>query len=303
MVCAMDEAIPKHRRWVVLLLCTIPLWLLVSGGLGIWGYFRAQKEERKKESARFATVVSASSMADDFHKLAVVIGARNSSVDGGKGLTRASSWIDGILGPSNTGYAVQKVTGPETGGRPILRIDLRGLDEKAAPLWIVTAYDSPSDEAGVADASSAVVSMVAAAQALAGEKPACPVRFVFLPHGHEASGEVAGTEARFMKMIADEGKASSVLCLGSMRGSGGLEIATGDSSNPALAVIGAIGKVQAVGKADGTLAARLSAGGLPAVLVTSDPANPPVSGASEPEHLASSTGRLVELIRGLMVRK
>ncbi len=299
----MEEKNLKRRRWVVILLCTIPLWLLVSGGLGIWGYFRAQKEEQKKEAARFAIVVSAPSMADDFQKLAVVIGARNSAVDGGKGLTRAASWIEGILGPSNTGYAVQKFTGPETGGLPILRIDLQGSEEKAPPLWIVSAYDSPTDEAGIADASSSVVAMVAAAQALAGDKPVRPVRFVFLPHGHEASQVVSTTETRLMKMISDEGKARSILCLGSLRGKGGLALASADSSNPALAALSALGTVLPVEKASGTLAARLFSNGLPAVSLTADPAEPVATDATDSELLATSTGRFVELIRRLMVGK
>lgn len=299
----MEDKNLKRRRWVVILLCTIPLWLLVSGGLGIWGYFRAQKEERKKEAARFATVVSAPSMADDFQKLAVVIGARNSTVDGGKGLTRAASWIEGILGPSNTGYAVQKFNGPETGGHPILRIDLQGSEEKAPPLWIVSAYDSPTDERGIADASSAVVAMVAAAQALAGDKPMRPIRFVFLPRGHEASPAVSTTEERFLKMITDEGKTHSILCLGNLRGTGGLALASGDSSNPALAAMSALGSVLPVENASGTFAARLFSSGLPAVSLSADPAEPVAAGATESELLATSTGRFVELIRRLMVGK
>jgi hypothetical protein len=153
---------PRRRRWVVVLLCTIPLWLLVSGGLGIWGYLRSQKAEQKKEAARFATVVSAASMADDFHKLVAIIGARSPGVDEGKGLTRAASWIEGILGPSNTGYAVQKSATQGAGTWPILRIDLQGSDEKAAPIWILTSYESPVAEPGLSDASSAVVSSIAA---------------------------------------------------------------------------------------------------------------------------------------------
>ncbi|OYV06188.1 MAG: hypothetical protein CFE26_07685 [Verrucomicrobiales bacterium VVV1] len=242
-------------------------------------------------------------MADDFNKLAGVIGARNSTVDGGKGLTRAASWIEGILGPSNTGYAVQKFNGPETGGQPILRIDLQGSEEKAPPLWIVSAYDSPIDEKGIAEASSAVVAMVAAAQAVAGDKPMRPIRFVFLPHGHETSQSVSTTEARFMKMVSEEAKAHSILCLGNLRGSGGLALASGDSSNPALAALSALGTVLPVEKANGTLAARLFSSGLPAVSLTADPAEPVAAGATESELLATSTGRFVELIRRLMVGK
>ena len=300
---AMEDENPKRRPWVVYVLCTIPLWLALSGGVGIWGYFRAKKAEDRKEAARFATVVSASSMADDFHKLAVVIGARNSSVDAGRGLTRAASWIEGILGPSNTGYAVQKVIDPESGAWPILRVDVRGADEKAAPLWMVTAYDSPNDEAGNADASSGVIAMIAAAQAIAGEKPHRPLRFVFLPHGNESSPRVALTEARLVRMIREEGTAASILCIGNMRGGEGISLATKDAANQALSVVQGLGEVLSAARIEGTLAARLDAEGLPAVAVASIATHGTADGASEAEVLASSTGRMVELVRRLMVRK
>jgi hypothetical protein len=296
----MEEVKSKRRPWVVYLLCLIPVWLLVSGGLGLWGYFQAQKVEEKKEAARFASVVSAGSIADDFHKLAVVIGARNSTVDEGKGLSRAASWIEGILGPSNTGYAVGKTIVPGTGGWPILRVDLRGSDEKAAPLWIVTNYESPSDEKGIAEASSAVVSMIAAAQALAGEKPRCPVRFVFLPEGHESSAVMVG---RFVKLVGEEAPAAAILCVGSMRGGEGLYLATMDSSNRALAVLGSLGEVQPVEKMRGTLAAALFESGLPAVHVAANTLKEAAPETPEPEILAASTGRLVALIRRLMMGK
>jgi len=299
----MEDENPKRRPWVVYLLCTIPLWLALSGGVGIWGYFRTQKAEERKEAARFATVVSASSMADDFHKLAVVIGARNSSVDAGRGLTRTASWIEGILGPSNTGYAVQKVIDPEIGTWPILRVDLRGVDEKAAPLWIVTAYDSPNDEAGIADASSAVVSMIAAAQAIAGEKPHCPLRFVFLPHGNESSPLVAPTETRLIKMIREEGAAASILSIGNMRGGEGISLATEDATNHALSVVQGLGEVLSAARSEGTVAGRLDSEGLPAVAVASVAAHGAANEDSEADILASSTGRMVELVRRLMVRK
>lgn len=297
------DEVPTRRPWVVFLLCLIPVWLLVSGGLGLWGNFRSQKAEEKKEAARFASVVSAPSMADDFHKLAVVIGARSSSVEEGRGLIRAASWIEGILGPSNTGYAVGKFGGPETGGLPILRIDLQGGNDKAAPLWVVGAYDSPTAESDVADASSGIVSMIAAAQALAGEKPVRPVRFVFLPHGYEASELVSSTEARFAKMVAEEGPADAILCLGSMRQGPSLRINTSLSANPALAALGSLGVVQPMNQANETLGTRLVSKGLPAIGIATDRSSETAAGASEAEVLSASTGRLVELIRRLMIRK
>jgi len=293
----MEEPIRKRRPWVVVLLCTIPLWLLVSGGLGIWGYFRAQKAEQRKESARFATAVSASSMADDFQKLSVAIGARNGSVDEGRGLTRAASWIEGTLGPSNTGYTVQRILVPQTGAWPILRIDLRGSDEKAAPLWIAVAYDTPSTSEGILDSSSAVISAIAAAQALAGEKPVRPVRFVFLP-----SSGLDSIDAAFVKLATAEGAPHAVLCLGSMRVGESLEVSA-EGNHQTVTVLGSLGQSSPLSQANDPMASRLSLAGLPVAVISSKPLPEAGSVTTEPERLAASTGRLVELIRRLMTRK
>ncbi len=293
----METEKPKRKPWVVLLLCGIPLWLLVSGGFGIWGYFRAQKAEQKKESARFATVVSASSLADDFRKLTVIIGPRSPGIEDGKGLTRAASWIEGLLGPSNTGYKVQAEQVSEAGGWPILRIDLQGSEDTAAPLWILSPYDAPADAEGLADASSAVVATIAAAQAIAGEKPWRPVRFVFLPSGGNKAIENAA-----LKMIRGEAAPYAVLCIGPMRKGELLSVAATDS-HPARVSLGALGSSGAAAPVDATWVSSLSQADLPVGFIGSKPQLQEGSQMPEPELMAASTGRLAELIRRLIARK
>lgn len=282
---------------MVILLCTVPLWLLVSGGLGIWGYFRHQEGERKKESARYATAVSASSMADDFRKLTDVIGVRHPSVDGGRGLTRAASWIEGLLGPSNTGYKVQSVLGPEIGRWPILRIDLRGTDERAAPLWIVAAYDTSEQESSLQEASSALVAALSSAQAIAGEKPVRPVRFVFLPSSRQPD-----IESALLRMIRSETAPWSVLGIGPMHQGDLLSVSAADG-DPAMASLGALGAVGPAPAGASAWLGRLSGSGLPFAFIRSSVTTESGSTAAGSESLAASTGRLVELIRRLMTRK
>jgi len=144
----MEEHAPKRKKWVVAALLILPVWLLASGGVGIWLHFKHQAEEDKKEVARYATMVSQESLADDLRKLTQTIGERNTRAADGNGLTRAAAWLEGTLGPSNTGYALKRARGPADERWPLLRATLRGSDPKAKPLWVVAAYDSPVGSPG-----------------------------------------------------------------------------------------------------------------------------------------------------------
>src|SRR6478609_2793778 len=100
---------PKRSPAVTLLLVLLPLWLVASGGGALWYYFHKQKKEALVEQERFAQAVSVPLIADDLRKIVEIIGDRNTaSPKAAANLSRTASMIEGLLGPSNTGYAVQQ---------------------------------------------------------------------------------------------------------------------------------------------------------------------------------------------------
>ncbi|MFD0893590.1 hypothetical protein KBB96_07405 [Luteolibacter ambystomatis] len=315
----MEDALEpvKKSRWVVVLLWLVPAWLLVSASGAIWMYFQSKKEQERKESIKFARAVSAKSIADDLQKLAKVIGPRHPAANEGIGLTRAAAWIEGNLGPSNTGYAVKQIPGPAQW--PVLQIDLRGTDDDAPALWIVSAYDTPQDEkAGDATHAAAVVAQIAAAQALAGETFAPTLHFVFLPHGNETrsgrdpfappQGDEASRKAaddrrnaciaKLKTMIHDAGPALSILLLEDMNGGQFVNVSTPDTVNPVLSIVPSSFGTRSPWDSNHISVRTLCDARLPAVRVSA-------SAAEEPDEdpLALVSGQLVELIRRLATKK
>jgi len=295
----MEEHAPKRKKWVVAALLILPVWLLASGGVGIWLHFKHQAEEDKKEVARYATMVSQESLADDLRKLTQTIGERNTRAADGNGLTRAAAWLEGTLGPSNTGYALKRARGPADERWPLLRATLRGSDPKAKPLWVVAAYDSPVGSPGIESGGTAVVAAVAAAQAMAGEKPRRAVHFVFLPHGYE-SAELAERAAGGLKeWIAGEGEPLAVLCLDAMGAGESLRVSAPAGENPVLENLGKLAVRVPFAPGD-RLTDACAAAGLPAVRVAArEPAKTDEKDAGTPSggRLAGTTGLMVEWLR------
>lgn len=107
------NALQKRSGRVTLFLVLLPLWLVGSGGGALWYYFHREKKQAQVEQERFAQAVSIPLLADDLRKLVEVIGERNgSSKTAAANLSRTSAMIQGLLGPSNTGYAVKLHKGP-----------------------------------------------------------------------------------------------------------------------------------------------------------------------------------------------
>lgn len=285
----------KRSRWVVVLLWLVPVWLLVSAGGGIWMYFQAQKAKARKESAKFSHQVSAAAMAADMRKLKTMIGPRDPAIDGGIGLTRAAAWIEGTLGPSNTGYDVKKSAGPDQW--PILDASIHGTDEKAPALWVVVGYDSATGQ-DEPSADAALLAEIAAAASIAGSQFPGAVHFVFIPHGHGPTKLTPETRDKLMAMIRQEGPALAVLCLWDFSNGQFVNISTRDATNPALAVVpSAFGTVSPA--TDGTpLTDALFAAGLPAVRVSASRAE-----EADADQLTPLTGQLVELIRAVASKK
>lgn len=294
-----DSRAPSKR--VPLLLILIPLWLIASGGGAMWYYFHHEKKLAAVEQERFVTSVSIPGIADDLRKFVTVIGERNaSSPDAGANLTRAASMIEGVLGPSNTGYAVKRTRGP--GEWPMIQATLRGKNPDSPAVWVLTSYDSPQGSRGAEVNATGLAATLAAAQALAADKPECAVQFVFLPHANDLESPVAETARLLLKAIGTTAP-KAVLCVETMGAGEELWLSSRDVSAGPLKHVGGLGKVYGaevvcLGE-DSDLASVLFEMDLPAVRVaTRATLTPGETDDREPfaPTVAAATGRLIELI-------
>lgn len=295
----MEEARPKRSRWVTVMLVALPLWLLVSAVFGVWWSFQLQEKKDREKANRFSRLVSRKEIEGDLRILLDTIGERHALR--GIGLTRTAAWIDGSLGPSNAGYDMKRVAGPDTGmgSWPVEHAVLLG-NHKAPGVWVVAAYDSPGGSKGGERNASGVVALMAVAQTMATETPGRPVHFVFVPHGSDPAAPVAEMAGVVRRMIHDEGGASAVLCVEAMGLGQDLRVTPFNASNPAAGVLGELGGVvPADGKETG-LAAELAKLGMPALAVSSSGSLPsPEDDSAGPDasRVAASSGCLVEWIR------
>ena len=108
----MSASSPTRPRWLVVLLVLLPLWLLLSAGAAVWNFLQREREDEEVEQRRFATAVSHGALADDLRKIVTIIGERHgASESAANNLTRCALMIEGVLGPSNTGYTVRRERG------------------------------------------------------------------------------------------------------------------------------------------------------------------------------------------------
>ncbi|MGB6221877.1 M28 family peptidase [Haloferula sp.] len=207
---------------MVAVLVILPLWLVVSAGLGLWKYYLGTQQEELIESSKFATPMTGEGLADDMRKLVGIVGPRNVGVESGRrGLRRASSMIQGLLGPSNAGYAVELEMGPEVAGEkwPIIVATLPGKEEQA--VWVVAGYDTLG--AGVEANSSGVCSLLAVARAVANERPMKSIKFAFLPHAYDPGSPVLPLLDQFTSLL---GNADLLLVVEAMGAKGELLISS-----------------------------------------------------------------------------
>lgn len=293
-----DES--EGPRIVSVLLVIVPLWLLLSGAGAVW-YFRGSEDRKEQENQQFyARSVSPSAIQDDVKKFVEIIGERNvASPVAAKNLTRAAAMIEGTLGPSNTGFTVMKELGPLEW--PLLYAKILGTHPEKPSVWVICSYDSREKGRGVEANATGLAAVLAAAQALVGEKPRATVHFAFVPHANDSTSPVAETTKRLAERI---GRSSMVLTVEAMGSGEVLWLSSQDSSAAPLEIAQGLGMVRndlnVVKSESSDLASRLFQLGIPAVRVATRPlvtaqdadANMP-SGAV----LAASAGRLVELIR------
>jgi hypothetical protein len=296
----MSEPSMKRPTWATVMLVVLPLWLVSSGAFAMWYYFHNERKTELLEQERFATTVSADSLADDLKKIVEVIGERNgSSETASTNLGRIASMIEGTLGPSNTGYTVRRMAGPAQW--PLLQATLRGTDDKAGDVWVISSYDSRPGSPGVEANATGIVASMAAAQAVAADIPACNVHFLFIPHANDPEAPILETATQVKSLVGDS---KNILCLEAMGAEETLWLTSRDTSAPPLSRIQGLGSVRGaevvcLGE-DQDLASVLFEMNLPAVRVATRPMLTPEesdNATSNPNTLAGSTGRLVELIR------
>ena len=294
---------PKRRPpGVRYLLVLLPLWLIASGGLALWYYFHQEKQKALVEDQRFAQAVSTQLLEDDLRKIVDVIGDRNpSSTTAAANLSRTASMIEGLLGPSNSGYTVQKTAGPKNW--PILQVSLAGRNSRDPAVWVATSYDSRPQSRGAEANATGLAATLAAAQALAGDKPKRPIHFIFLPHANDLESPVTETAAKLADLAQSSQTPATVLCVEAMGSGQALWINSNDASATPL------NHLQGLGTAYGTESARSNDNGLstrlfnmhlPAVRVaTRAPLKPDENDDQLPfaPTVAAASGRLIELIR------
>lgn len=293
----------KRPRLISLILVIIPLWLVISAAGALWYYFYKEKKDALVEQARFAQSVSVPMMDDDLRKLVEVIGERNgSSQNAAENLSRTTAMIEGLLGPSNTGYAVKTHKGPEQW--PLLQVTVRGKNSKAPAVWVVTSYDSRVGSRGVEANATGLSATLAAAQALASDKPDATIQFIFLPHANDPESPLLDTAAKFAQLVKESKGAQSMLCVEAMGAGESLWLSSRDTDAVPLNLAEGIGEVHGAEDTclgeDTDLASTLFEMNLPAVRVATRShitENEPDEKLPFGPTMASSTGRLIELIR------
>lgn len=201
-----------------ILIVVLPVWLAVSGGIGLWLHFQQQEKERQEQKHAYRQDIRAESVADDMQKIVERIGARHEASEAGKiGLVRMAAMIEGALGLNNIGYEVSKVAsrGDDENVSPILLCDVMRR-QTAEEIWVLVPYDSPSDlSRGQASASAVAVSF-AVAQSLVGSTLPRNIRFAYLPSAHGASEQRREMTERLQRLMKRRGAVVRVAVIGSM---------------------------------------------------------------------------------------
>jgi hypothetical protein len=201
-----------------ILIVVLPVWLAVSGGIGLWLHFQQQEKERQEQKHAYRQDIRAESVADDMQKIVERIGARHEASEAGKiGLVRMAAMIEGALGLNNIGYEVSKVAsrGDDENVSPILLCDVMRR-QTAEEIWVLVPYDSPSDlSRGQASASAVAVSF-AVAQSLVGSTLPRNIRFAYLPSAHGAIEQRREMTERLQRLMKRRGAVVRVAVIGSM---------------------------------------------------------------------------------------
>jgi hypothetical protein len=292
----------KKIRLVPWLLVLLPLWLIGSAGFALVKYFKDEKDSAVEEGNRFARSVTTGPIADDLRKLVSLIGERNTAKP--EKLAATASMIRGLLGPSNIGYEVKSINGPVD--FPMLQVTIPSLDADAAPVWILTSYDSPIGSRGAERNATGLTATLAAAQALAADKPVRPIHFLFLPHANEADAPIVKTAMLASKAIGGSPAPKAILCIEAMGDTETLILSSRDTEALPVAEFSGLGKILGAEVVclgdDFDLASTLFEMDVPAIRVATRPMLLPDEKDDKlpfAPTVGASTGRLIELVRRL----
>ncbi len=225
----------RRINWVKILIVAVPVWLLVSGGIGLWAHFHYEEKERQEQRHAFRKDINALSLVDDFNKITQQIGPRyHASEEGRNGLQRMASMIEGSLGISNIGYEVKKVASLQDAESvaPLLLADVMRRETKEE-IWLIVPYDSPASLPRGAASASAVSVSFAVAQSLVGQPLQRNVRFLYVPMAY-AEEQRLDMAAQVRRLIGSTRVAVQVLVLGSMLHEGKMLALARDTELPLL---------------------------------------------------------------------
>ncbi len=292
----------KKIRWVPVLLVLLPAWLIASAAFALVKYFKNEKTAEIEAAQRFSQTVSSKQIADDLRKIITLVGERNTTTP--KKLSATASMIQGLLGPSNTGYDVATIQGPA--GFPVLQVTIPTEKADAAPIWLLTSYDSPPGSRGAEKNASGLAATLATAQALAAIKPAHPIHFLFLPHVNDPQSPVIETATVASNLISKAPAPKAILCIEAMGAAENLILTSRDAEALPTTEFEGLGQilgaeVTCLGD-DFDLASTLFEMNLPAIRIATRPTLLPDEDDNEipsPETIAASTGRLIELVKRL----
>jgi hypothetical protein len=299
---AMEAGVSPSRsgKWLAVLLVVLPLWLLVSGAFAVYHQIIREYSLPDKERETYTRSVSADGIGDDLRKFLEIIGERHSGDEtAARNLTRALAMVEGTLGPSNTGLETRRLEGPSDW--PILVASIPGTIADAPPVWVLATLDSRPGSPGAEANASGVAAVLAAAQALAGDKPQATIHFAFPPHGNDPESPIIETAERIHRQT---GKSAVVLCVEAMGSGEKLWLTSRDTSAAPLEKAAGLGSVRGAEVVclgdDADLAGNLFEMGIPAVRVATRPMISPKEPDDRPpdaKTVAAAAGRLVELIR------
>ncbi|MBC7981122.1 MAG: hypothetical protein H7Y36_11215 [Armatimonadetes bacterium] len=292
----------KKFSLVTFLLILLPIWLIGSAAFALVHYFKKEKSAIIASGKRFSQSVSSDLIGDDLGKIINIIGERNTAKPAK--LSSTASMIQGLLGPSNTGFPIKLIEGPSD--FQIIQVTVLSKNTEAAPIWLITSYDSPPGSRGAEKNASGLAATLATAQALANAGPARPIHFLFLPHANDPDSPVIETSTAASNLINAAPTPKAILCIEAMGSAETLILSSRDTEAIPEKEFKGLGKilgaeVTCLGD-DFDLASTLFEMDFPALRIATRPTLLPGENDDKlpfPPTLAASTGRLIELVTRL----
>ena len=170
-----EEKPPKFFKFA---LVALPVGIIVGGVISMFFYFsgdgqsgetgtRQAQTIKGKDLEKYVRTLTGEKVGPRY------VGAPND------GLARAAKYIESVLGPTNTGYAIQRNT-YKVGAEDVSNLiaELKGTTKADEIIVIGAHYDSVPGSPGADDNASGVAAMISLARAMVDKKPERTIRFV-----------------------------------------------------------------------------------------------------------------------------